>query len=113
MTQPGPAIGLGAVQTDDSGMARAAQDFESKASEFTKYNQGVGTEAGSLQVALVHPATPSLVRAIQSWQTSVNGIITELNVMQAELVSSNQNYQRSESVVVESATQLERALEGF
>ena len=101
------------VQTNEPGMQQAAQEFSSRASEFTGHLQNVNSEMATLQASWTGDASNQFNQAMDAWEGAFQKVINELMNMMQVMGVNTQYYQTAESDASSSAASFASALPGF
>lgn len=101
------------VQTNEPGMQKAAQEFSSRATEFTGHLQNVNDEMAILQASWTGAAATQFNAAMDAWEAAFQKVINELlNIMEVMGVNT-QAYSAAEDQASSSAASFAQALPGF
>jgi WXG100 family type VII secretion target len=92
-------------------MRAAAQEFHSKAEEFTSDNQGVATQIAGLHWS--GQASQGFRTAMEQWGESFGKVITALSELQGQVEKAGANYRDAEEVSASASAKLNTGLPNF
>jgi WXG100 family type VII secretion target len=100
------------VQTTEPGMQAAAQEFSSRATEFTGHLQSVNQQMGMLQATWTGDASKGFNTAMDSWENSFQKVINELIHMMDVMGVTTKGYADAENTAASAAQSFASALPG-
>ena len=105
MTMPG-------VQTVQSGMQAAANEFGNRATEFNGYLRTVNTDMATLQASWTGQASTAFDQAMDNWESSFQSIINQLLHIMDVMGANTSSYRSAEDDASNIAQSFSSALPG-
>lgn len=100
------------VNTADAGMQAAANEFASKAEEFTNYLRGVNDDMQVLQSSWTGQASAKFNQAMDNWEQAFQSVINQLLNMLDMMGVTTKGYRSAEDDAAQTAESFASALPG-
>lgn len=100
------------VETTEAGMQSAANEFASKAHEFTGYLRGVNTDMQTLQASWTGDASMKFNQAMDNWESAFQSVINQLLHMMDVMGVTTKGYRSAEDDAAQTAQSFAAALPG-
>ncbi|WP_308102548.1 WXG100 family type VII secretion target [Micromonospora sp. NBRC 110038] len=101
------------VQTNEPGMQQAAQEFASRAEEFTTHLRNVNDQMGMLQASWTGEASAQFNSAMDAWENAFQKVINELLTIMEAMGVNTRSYSAAEDEASSTAASFAQALPGF